>query len=49
LIQALDMTHTKIRSNPAKKHGNIPLWYRIEIKCIKSPKKEYFFGLFTLK
>ncbi len=25
LIQALDMTHTKIRSNPAKKHGNIPL------------------------
>ncbi|MCQ2225196.1 MAG: acyl-CoA carboxylase subunit beta [Paludibacteraceae bacterium] len=25
LIQALDMTHTKIRQNPAKKHGNIPL------------------------
>lgn len=25
LIQALDMTHTKIRANPAKKHGNIPL------------------------
>lgn len=25
LIQALEMTHTKIRSNPAKKHGNIPL------------------------
>jgi propionyl-CoA carboxylase beta chain len=25
LIQALDMSQTKIRSNPAKKHGNIPL------------------------
>lgn len=25
LIQALEMTHTKIRSNPAKKHGNIPM------------------------
>jgi len=25
IIQALDMTHTKIRTNPAKKHGNIPL------------------------
>ena len=25
IIQALDMTHTKSRSNPAKKHGNIPL------------------------
>lgn len=25
LIEALNMTHTKIRSNPAKKHGNIPL------------------------
>ena len=25
LIQALDMAHTKIRSNPSKKHGNIPL------------------------
>jgi propionyl-CoA carboxylase beta chain len=25
IIQALEMTHTKIRSNPAKKHGNIPL------------------------
>lgn len=25
LIQALDMAQTKIRSNPAKKHGNIPL------------------------
>lgn len=25
IIQALDMAQTKIRSNPAKKHGNIPL------------------------
>jgi propionyl-CoA carboxylase beta chain len=25
LIEALDMAQTKIRSNPAKKHGNIPL------------------------
>lgn len=25
LIQALDMTQTKVRSTPAKKHGNIPL------------------------
>lgn len=25
MIQALDMTQTKIRSNPAKKHGNLPL------------------------
>ncbi len=25
IIDALNMTHTKIRSNPAKKHGNIPL------------------------
>ena len=25
LIQALDMTHNKIRSNPPKKHGNMPL------------------------
>ncbi|MFZ4462246.1 MAG: acyl-CoA carboxylase subunit beta [Bacteroidales bacterium] len=25
LIQALDMTRTKSKSNPAKKHGNIPL------------------------
>ena len=25
LIQALDMAHNKIRSNPPKKHGNMPL------------------------
>ncbi len=25
LIQALDMTQNKVRTNPAKKHGNIPL------------------------
>ena len=25
LIQALEMTHNKIRSNPHKKHGNMPL------------------------
>lgn len=25
IVQALDMTQTKMRSNPAKKHGNIPL------------------------
>lgn len=25
MIQALDMTQTKIRTNPAKKHGNLPL------------------------
>ncbi len=28
LIQALELTHNKSRTNPAKKHGNIPLQYQ---------------------